>query len=90
MVNEVRLGYTRANSGAVTVDPAGLLGRDGNDPVVRKAWEYLLRTQTADGSWQVPQNLINSRPRGLNVYPYWGTAWCAIGLLQTLPAESPR
>ena len=68
----------------------GLLGRDGNDPVVRKAWEYLLRTQTADGSWQVPQNLINSRPRGLNVYPYWGTAWCAIGLLQTLPAESPR
>ncbi len=68
----------------------GLLGRDGSDPIVRKAWEYLLRTQAADGSWQVPQNLINKRKRGLNVYPLWGTAWCAIGLLQTLPADNVR
>ncbi len=64
----------------------GLLGRDGNDPVVRRAWEFLLRTQDKDGSWQVPQEAINTRRRGLNVYTFWGTAWATIGMLQTLPA----
>jgi hypothetical protein len=64
----------------------GLLGRDGNDPVVGRAWEFLLRTQDKDGSWQVPQEAINTRRRGLNVYTFWGTAWATIGMLQTLPA----
>jgi len=64
----------------------GLLGRDGNDPVVSRAWEFLLRTQDKDGSWQVPQEAINTRRRGLNVYTFWGTAWATIGMLQTLPA----
>jgi Squalene-hopene cyclase N-terminal domain len=69
----------------------GLLGRDGNDPVVSRAWEFLLRTQDKDGSWQVPQEAINTRRRGLNVYTFWGTAWATIGMLQTLPAadQSP-
>ncbi len=30
MVNELRLGFTRANSGGDTIDVAGFLGRDGN------------------------------------------------------------
>ena len=64
----------------------GLLGRDGNDPVVTRAWEFLLRTQDKDGSWQVPQEAINTRRRGLNVYNFWGTAWANIGMLETLPA----
>jgi Squalene-hopene cyclase C-terminal domain len=64
----------------------GLLGRDGKDPVVNRAWEFLSRTQDKDGSWQVPQEAINTRRRGLNVYTFWGTAWATIGLLQTLPA----
>ena len=64
----------------------GLVGRDGNDPVVSRAWEFLLRTQDKDGSWQVPQEAINTRRRGLNVYTFWGTAWATIGMLQTLPA----
>ena len=29
----------------------GLVGRDGNDPIVRRAWAFLLRTQGNDGSW---------------------------------------
>jgi hypothetical protein len=62
----------------------GLLGRDGNDSVVHQAWEFLLRTQDKDGSWQLPQEAINTRRRGLNVYNYWGTAWATIGMLQTL------
>lgn len=64
----------------------GLLGRDGKDPAVSRAWEFLLRTQDKDGSWLVPQEAINTRRRGLNVYTFWGTAWATIGMLQTLPA----
>jgi hypothetical protein len=64
----------------------GLLGRDGNDPVVSHAWEFLLRTQDKDGSWPIPQEAINIRHRSLNVYPFWGTAWATIGMLQTLSA----
>ena len=63
----------------------GRIGRDGADPAVERAWKFLLATQCPDGSWPVPQDAINTRPRKLNVYPYWGTAWSAIGLLQTLP-----
>jgi hypothetical protein len=61
------------------------LGRDGADPAVQRAWKFLLATQSPDGSWPVPQEAINTRPRKLNVYNYWGTAWSAIGILRTLP-----
>jgi Squalene-hopene cyclase N-terminal domain len=63
----------------------GLPGRGGEDPAVRRAWGFLVRTQDEDGSWPVPQEAVNTRRRGLNVYTYWGTAWATIGLLQTLP-----
>jgi hypothetical protein len=66
----------------------GLLGREGNDPAVRRAWDFLLRTQENNGSWQTPQEAVNTRRRGLNVYTYWGTAWATIGLLRTLPPSS--
>ena len=62
-----------------------LSGHNGNDPVARRAVDFLLRTQDRDGSWQTPQDAVNTRPRKLNVYTYWGTAWATIGLLQTLP-----
>ena len=63
------------------------LGQTGNqkNPAVQRAWQFLLRTQDADGGWDVPQNAINTRPRKLNVYPLWGSAWAAIGMLETLP-----
>jgi hypothetical protein len=69
----------------------GLVGRSGDDPVVSRAWGFLVRTQDKDGSWQVPQEAINTHRRGLNVYTFWGTAWATIGMLQTLPAaeDSP-
>jgi hypothetical protein len=66
----------------------GRIGRDGADPAVGRAWKFLLTTQSPDGSWPVPQEAINTRPRKLNVYNYWGTAWSAIGVLQTLPGSS--
>jgi hypothetical protein len=61
------------------------LGQTGNrkNPAVQRAWKFLLQTQDADGGWDVPQNAINTRQRKLNVYPLWGTAWAAIGMLET-------
>jgi hypothetical protein len=61
------------------------LGPAANAEPIRRASEFLLRTQSADGGWEVPQELINRRPRKLNMYPLWGSAWAVIGLLQTLP-----
>jgi hypothetical protein len=63
----------------------GRIGRDGSYPAVERGWKFLLATQSPDGSWPVPQDAINTRPRTLDVYNYWGTAWSAIGILQTLP-----
>jgi hypothetical protein len=65
----------------------GTTGRDGRDAAVAKAWKFLGRTQAEDGTWNVPQEVINTHPRKLNVYTYWGAAWAAIGILQTLPAK---
>ncbi|HSI63204.1 MAG TPA: hypothetical protein VLE43_08790, partial [Candidatus Saccharimonadia bacterium] len=64
----------------------GSTGSDGSDPAVGHAWRFLIQTQGKDGSWEVPQKLVNTRDRKLNVYTFWGTAWAAIGILQTLPA----
>jgi hypothetical protein len=63
----------------------GRVGCDGSNPAVMKAWQFLIQTQSADGSWNVPQEAINTRGRKLNVYTYWGAAWATIGMLETLP-----
>ena len=65
-----------------------LCGRNGSDPSVHRALDFLSRTQQKDGSWETPQEAINTRHRGLNVYTYWGTAWATISLLETLTPEN--
>lgn len=88
-------GWVKGNNGSdafatgQALYALGLLGRDGTDPAVRRARGFLVRTQDEDGSWQVPQEAVNTRRRSLNVYTYWGTAWATIGLLQTLPPAGP-
>jgi hypothetical protein len=72
----------------------GGAGRDGEDPSVRKAWDFLLASQAEDGSWGVPTAAVSvsADPRRVvrtdAVYTYWGTAWAAIGLLRTLPGDA--
>ena len=57
---------------------------------IRDARTFLLKSQQADGSWLNPsKNFTKStEPERLKVrdeiYHYWGTAWAAIGLLETL------
>jgi hypothetical protein len=56
-----------------------------------RAQNYLIQSQTADGSWSVPSRAISSASnegrlaRLAPIYRYWGTAWAVIGLARTLP-----
>ena len=65
--------------------------RAGDDSsIFRDARKWLLASQQADGSWLTPsKNITKStdpeRLKGRDeIYHYWGTAWAAIGLLETL------
>lgn len=67
--------------------------RGGDDSAVfRDARKYLLSVQQPDGSWLTPSKNITKTtvPERLlardEIYHYWGTAWAALGLLETLPA----
>ncbi|MCX7422549.1 MAG: terpene cyclase/mutase family protein [Planctomycetia bacterium] len=72
-----------------------VLAKVGGDhsAVFRDARKFLLMSQQADGSWLTPSKNISKTtvPERLKVrdeiYHYWGTAWAALGLLETLPAS---
>lgn len=54
------------------------------DPApVRRARDFLVRTQGANGSWKVRSTKEKSKDDSMS--SYWGTAWAAIGLLRTIP-----
>jgi hypothetical protein len=65
----------------------GRAGRNGDDPAVRKAWQFLLARQRADGSWYAPTKKPTKKDNP--IASYWGTAWATIGLVKTLPAKTP-
>ncbi|KAA5539091.1 terpene cyclase/mutase family protein [Roseiconus nitratireducens] len=48
---------------------------------VDRGREFLIRTQTQDGSWKVPGTKSASAKRATETSNYWGTAWAIIGLL---------
>ena len=63
----------------------------GDDfPAIQAARSFLLKSQQSEGSWLTPSKNItkSTDPERLRVrdeiYHYWGTAWSAIGLLETL------
>lgn len=63
----------------------------GDDSTIfQDARKLLLTSQQLDGSWLTPSKNItkSTDPERLKVrdeiYHYWGTAWSAIGLLETL------
>jgi len=49
---------------------------------VRRATQFLIRTQRDDGSWLVRSTKPKSKDVAIS--SYWGTAWAAIGLLRSL------
>lgn len=58
-------------------------GLDPQEPALQRAQAYLIRTQTKDGSWQVP---IRAQKNSGKALSHYGTGWAAIGLMQTLNA----
>ncbi len=65
--------------------------RVGDDSsVFQNARTFLLSSQQSDGSWLTPSKNItkSTEPARLKardeIYHYWGTAWAALGLLETL------
>ncbi len=68
----------------------------GDDSAIfRDARKFLLTSQQPDGSWFTPSKNItkSTEPERLKardeIYHYWGTAWSAIGLLETLGKSGP-
>lgn len=67
------------------------LGRTGlttANPALQKAVEFLKTTQAANGSWPVPSTRAQDNKRVRETSTYWGTAWAAIGILETLPKDA--
>lgn len=54
-------------------------------PVVGRAQKFLLATQQKNGSWRVPSTLQRFNGAEKPTSTYLGTAWAAIGILNTLP-----
>ncbi len=62
-----------------------LAGTPADDAAVRRAQQFLVSTQQPDGSWAVRGTKAAKKDRIEETATYWGTAWAALGLLQTLP-----
>lgn len=69
-------------------------GIDRNDPAIVKARNFLVKSQQPDGAWLMtsrpPNNGSTKDPSG-NLEPITvaGSAWAVLGLLQSIPAETP-
>lgn len=60
------------------------IGVEADHGAIRRAVDYLLETQKADGTWAVA-SALTSREQSHEkdyIYEYWGTAWAVIGLSQ--------
>ncbi len=68
------------------------LAASADAAVILAARKFLLQAQQPDGSWLTPSKSITlatdeTRLKARDeIYHYWGTAWAALGLLETLPA----
>ena len=71
-------------------------GLPATNGAVQRARDYLIKSQSDDGSWSIPSRAISpstdeARLKKLApIYRYWGSAWAVIGLTQTLPEARAR
>jgi hypothetical protein len=78
---EIKVRPSDALATGQTLFALTMAGVDSQQPAIQRAQAFLLRTQTADGSWLVPFRSQKNSGRALTHY---GTGWAAIGLMQTL------
>ncbi len=60
------------------------VGVDPQDPAIVRAQQYLISTQTEDGSWPVHGTKEKKKDQIEETATYWGTAWAVIALLETM------
>jgi squalene-hopene/tetraprenyl-beta-curcumene cyclase len=53
-------------------------------PEIAKARQFLIKTQTGDGSWPVRGTKQNKKDHIEPTTTFWGTCWAVIGLCETL------
>lgn len=59
------------------------VGRE--DPAIQRGQRFLIATQRDDGSWPVRGTKANKKKSIEETAVYWGTAWAALGLIESLP-----
>ena len=67
-------------------------GMSRTEPTVQRGITFLVNTQQPDGTWNMTSrpNPENGKPAEfLNPITYAATAWATIGLLNSVPAETP-
>ncbi len=86
----VRGGVSYPHTTGECLYALGVVGVGATDAAVRRASKYLLASQRPDGSWAArSRELFNTKPALVrDVSVHWGTAWAALGLLQTLPTAA--
>lgn len=62
-------------------------GISGDDAVIQKALQFLIRSQNDDGSWKVLGTKEARKDQPEETAAYWGTCWAVIALVSQL--ESP-
>lgn len=62
-----------------------LSGTLSTDPVIHRAWKYLVETQTESGSWPVNGTKTDKKDRPHSMSTFWGTTWALLGLSHTMP-----
>ncbi len=55
------------------------------DSAVQQAQRFLVTTQRGDGSWAVKGTKAKRQKAIQETATYWGTAWAALGLIESLP-----
>jgi hypothetical protein len=71
----------------LTLYALGAAGLGADRPEVRKAREFLCKTQNEDGTWTTASRAWSGGAPAKDLEPitFAGTAWATLGLLQTLP-----
>ena len=55
------------------------------DSAITRAQEFLVTTQSKDGSWKVNGTKANKRDTPIETSVFWGASWAVLGLAETLP-----
>lgn len=62
-------------------------GMSANDAMITNAKNYLLATQSEEGSWPVKSTKSKNKTKVTPTATYWGTAWAIIGLCESISSN---